>query len=33
MGGEPVNNSGPVPVGTVFWLPTSETHPFAQGPR
>jgi pimeloyl-ACP methyl ester carboxylesterase len=33
MGGEPVNNSGPIPVGSVFWLPTTGTHPFAQGPR
>ncbi|KAG4078268.1 hypothetical protein HA402_012978 [Bradysia odoriphaga] len=33
MGGEPINNSGALPSGTVFWLPTTGTHPFAQGPR
>ncbi|KAJ6636328.1 Lipase member I [Pseudolycoriella hygida] len=33
MGGEPVDNSGNLPVGTVFFLPTTGTHPFAQGPR
>jgi len=33
LGGEPVHNSGTLPAGTVFWLPTTGTHPFAQGPR
>jgi len=32
MGGEPVFD-GPSPVGSVFWLPTTGTYPFAQGPR
>lgn len=33
MGGDPANNSGPIPSGSVFWLPTTGAHPFAQGPR
>lgn len=33
LGGEPVNNSGALPAGTVFFLTTTGTYPFAQGPR
>jgi len=33
MGGDPVNNSGAIPVGAVFFLTTSGTHPFYHGPR